>query len=142
VTDPAVDLPDVVAEVREAFERYEAALRAHDLGAIDAFFWDDPRAVRYGVASAEHGYGSEAIRAQRRRMAPVSPVRLLARTVITAFGQDAATVSTEFAGAEPDRVGRQTQTWVRLPCGWRIAVAHVSVVGVRRGGGAAPEEIS
>ncbi len=123
--DETVDAPDVVAEVSRAFERYEAALRAHDLAALDAFFWDDRRAVRYGLS--EHGYGNEAIRAQRRRMTPVWPARRLERTVVTAFGRDLATVSTEFTG-DPERVGRQTQTWVRLPCGWRIAVAHVSVV--------------
>ncbi len=122
-----VDLPDVVAEVSDAFARYEAALRAHDLVALDAFFWDDRRAVRYGLA--EHGYGAEAIRAQRRRMAPVWPARRLARTVVTAFGRDVATVSTEFLGEDAGRVGRQTQTWVRLACGWRVAVAHVSIAG-------------
>jgi ketosteroid isomerase-like protein len=121
-----VDLPEVVAEVREAFDRYEAALRAHDLAALDAFFWDDARAVRFGIA--EHGYGIEAIRAQRRRMAPVSAARRLARTVISAFGRDAATTSVEFTGDEPGQVGRQTQTWVRFACGWRIVAAHVSVV--------------
>jgi hypothetical protein len=127
VTGDALDLPDVVAEVSRAFERYEAALRAHDLAALDAFFWNDRRAVRYGLA--EHGYGAEAIRAQRRRMAPVWPARRLSRTVVTAFGRDVATVSTEFLGADAGRVGRQTQTWVRLAGGWRVAVAHVSVAG-------------
>lgn len=139
MTGDAVDLPDVVAEVCQAFERYEAALRAHDLAALDAFFWDDPRAVRYGLA--EHGYGAEAIRSQRRRMAPVWPARRLARTVVTAFGRDVATVSTEFVGEDAGRVGRQTQTWVRLGGGWRVAVAHVSVVAaddLRTRGGALP----
>jgi hypothetical protein len=127
VTRDALDHPDVVAEVSRAFERYEAALRAHDLVALDAFFWEDQRAVRYGLA--EHGYGAAAIRAQRRRMAPVWPARRLARTVVTAFGRDVATVSTEFLGDDAGRVGRQTQTWVRLACGWRVAVAHVSIAG-------------
>lgn len=127
MTGAALDAPDVVAEVRRTFERYEAALRAHDLAALDGFFWDDRRTVRYGVA--EQGYGSEAIRAQRARLPPVWPARRLARTVVTALGRDVATVSTEFLDQDPGRVGRQTQTWVRLPCGWRIAVAHVSVVG-------------
>ncbi len=139
MTGEVVDLPDVVAEVSQAFERYEAALRAHDLAALDAFFWDDRRAVRYGLA--EHGYGAETIRAQRRRMAPVWPARRLARTVVTAFGRDVATVSTEFVGDDAGRVGRQTQTWVRLAGSWRVAVAHVSVAGAADlgpGGRAAP----
>ncbi len=128
----ALDLPEVVAEVRAVFERYEAALRAHDLTALDGFFWDDRRTVRYGLA--EQGYGAEVIRAQRRGMTPVGAGRRLARTVVTAFGRDVATVSTEFGGEDPARVGRQTQTWVRLPCGWRIAAAHVSAVAAPAGG--------
>ena len=134
MTTTVVDLPEVVAEVREAFDRYEAALRAHDLAALDAFFWDDARAVRYGIA--EHGYGIEEIRATRRRMAPVSAARRLARTVVSAFGRDAATISVEFTGDGPGQVGRQTQTWVRFASGWRIVAAHVSVVreaGLSRG---------
>ena len=28
----------------------------------------------------------------------------------------------------PGRVGRQMQTWVRTPGGWRVAAAHVSII--------------
>ena len=56
-------------------------------------------------------------------------VAALDRTVIPSCGRDFATASTLFrrAGA-PGRVGRQTQSWARLPEGWRIVAAHVSVI--------------
>jgi hypothetical protein len=123
---PEVNRPEVVAEVRAAFERYEAALVAHDVPHLDAFFWDSAQAVRYGLA--EHGYGIEAIRVQRARAAPVPAGRRLRRTVISTFGQDAASVCTEFTSPGSHRVGRQTQTWIRFGGGWRIVAAHVSAV--------------
>ena len=30
----------------------------------------------------------------------------------------------------PGKVGRQMQTWVRFPEGWRVVAAHVSVIDV------------
>jgi hypothetical protein len=123
---PEVNIPEVVAEVREAFLRYEAALVAHDVRALDAFFWDSPHAIRYGLA--EHGHGIAAIRAQRRRAAPVPPGRRLHATVIATFGRDAAAVSTEFTAPGAARIGRQTQSWVRIDGAWRIVAAHVSLV--------------
>ncbi|MCU1350931.1 MAG: hypothetical protein JWM05_140, partial [Acidimicrobiales bacterium] len=55
----AVDLPDVVREVRAAFEAYERALVANDLDALDEAFRVGPETVRYGVADEQ--YGSDAI---------------------------------------------------------------------------------
>jgi hypothetical protein len=121
-----IDQPAVITEVEQAFAAYEAALLRNDAAALDAFFWDDPRAVRYGVA--EHGYGIAAIRAWRAQYAGVDPRRQLRNTVITAIGAEAAAVSTEFFVPGETTVGRQTQTWARLATGWRIVAAHVSVV--------------
>jgi len=120
-----IDLPDVVAEVREAFERYEHALVSNDVAALDGFFRDDPRTLRYGVG--ENLYGSEAIKAFRAARSPVGLARTRSRTVITAYGRDFAVASTLFHRTA-GKVGRQMQTWVRFPEGWRVVAAHVSLM--------------
>ena len=120
-----IDLPDVVAEVREAFERYEHALVSNDVAALDGFFRDDPRTLRYGVG--ENLYGYEAIKAFRAARSPVGLARTRSKTVITAYGRDFAVASTLFHRTA-GKVGRQMQTWVRFPEGWRVVAAHVSVI--------------
>lgn len=124
--DQAVNLPHVVAELGEAFEEYERALVRHDVAILDRFFWFDPQTVRYGVA--ENLYGGEDIRAYRLQCAPVHPGRTITRKVVTSFGSAFGTVSVEFAAPDSDKLGRQMQTWVRFPQGWRIVAAHVSVI--------------
>lgn len=120
-----VNLPDVVAEVAAAFARYEAALVSNDVATLDALFWDSPHTIRYGVA--EVLYGSGEIQAFRAGRPLAGLARSLERTVITTFGRDAATASTLFRRA-PGKLGRQMQTWVRLPEGWRVVAAHVSLM--------------
>ena len=44
---PEIDNPEALAEVTEAFARYEAALMANDVAALTALFHDDPRTLRY-----------------------------------------------------------------------------------------------
>jgi hypothetical protein len=122
-----IDLPEVVAEVRTAFERYEQALLANDVAALDAMFHDDPRTIRYG--GAENLYGFREIEAFRAARSPVGLARTLAKTVITTYGRDFAVASTLFRRASaPGKVGRQMQTWVRLAEGWRVVAAHVSLI--------------
>ena len=120
-----IDLPDVVAEVREAFERYEQALVTNDVAALDGFFRDDPRTLRYGVA--ENLYGYEAIKAFRAARSPVGLARTRSQTVITTYGRDFAVASTLFHRSA-GKLGRQMQTWVRFPEGWRVVAAHVSII--------------
>ena len=119
-----LDRDEVVAEVRAAFERYERDLVANDIEALVAWFWDDPRALRYGID--EQHVGHEAIAAYRRSQAQATPPRRLRDLRITAFGDDVAVANTEFVPDGSDAVGRQSQTWVRFPEGWRIVSAHVS----------------
>jgi hypothetical protein len=119
--------PEVLAEVSAAFAGYEAALMANDLEALDGFFWADPRVVRYGPG--QNLYGIEEIRAFRARRVGGSPQRALGHTVITTFGRDYATANTEFQRVGADQPGRQSQTWVRTPGGWRVVAAHVSLLG-------------
>lgn len=119
--------PETLAEVRAAFEAYEAALMANDLDALDALFWPDARTVRYGPG--QNLYGIEQIRAFRVARAGGSPQRTLANTVITTFGRDFATANTEFQRVGADRTARQSQTWVRFETGWRVVAAHISFLG-------------
>ena len=122
-----VDLPEVVAEVKAAFERYEKALVSNDVATLDAIFHDDTRTIRYGGAENLYGYGE--IKAFRAARSPAGLARTLSKTVITTYGRDFAVASTLFhRPTVPGKVGRQMQTWVRFPEGWRVVAAHVSVI--------------
>jgi Protein of unknown function (DUF3225) len=122
-----IDLPEVVAEVSAAFERYERALVSNDVGTLDALFRDDPRTVRYGAT--ENLYGYAEIKAFRAARSPIGLARTLLKTVITTYGRDYAVASTLFRrDTAPGKLGRQTQTWVRCQDGWRVVVGHVSVI--------------
>jgi AtzH-like len=120
-----IDLPDVVAEVTAAFERYERALMANDVAALNQIFHADPRTIRYGVG--ENLYGHTAIAGFRAARSPVGLARTLSRTVITTYGRDVGVASTLFHRT-PGKIGRQMQTWVRCPDGWHVVAAHVSVI--------------
>ena len=121
-----INLPEVLAEVRAVFERYEDALVNNRVEVLDELFWTSPLTVRYGAA--ENLYGIDEIRAFRQARPAAGLARTLERTVITTYGRDCATAMTEFRRAGNPRVGRQSQTWVRLPGGWCVVAAHVSVV--------------
>ncbi len=122
-----IDQPDVVKEVKAAFERYERALVSNDVATLNAMFRDDPRTIRYGAA--ENLYGYAEIQKFRAARAPAGLARTLSRTVITTYGRDFAMASTMFHRATmPGKIGRQTQAWVRFDDGWRIVAAHVSVI--------------
>ena len=122
-----VDLPDVVAEVTAQFDRYEKALVENDVAVLGELFRDDGRTLRYGIGENLYGYG--AITAFRAARSPVGLMRRTDQTVITTYGRDTAVASTLFyRDTAPGKVGRQMQTWVRFPEGWKIVAAHVSIV--------------
>jgi 1-carboxybiuret hydrolase subunit AtzH-like protein len=122
-----IDLPEVVAEVRAAFERYERALVTNDVETLDELFYKDARTIRYGVG--EILYGHAEIAAFRSARSPAGLMRVLSRTAITAYGRDFAVASTLFhRESASGKVGRQMQTWVRFPEGWRVVAAHVSII--------------
>jgi hypothetical protein len=122
-----LDLPDVLAEVTAQFARYEKALVSNDVAVLDELFRGDSRTLRYGIA--ENLYGYDAIMAFRSARSPVGLMRRTDKTVITSYGRDTAVASTLFyRDNAPGRVGRQMQTWVRFPEGWRIVAAHVSII--------------
>ncbi len=122
-----IDLPEVVAEVTAEFERYEKALVSNDVTTLDAIFRKDPRTIRYG--GGENLYGYAEIAAFRAARSPGGLARTLAKTVISTYGRDYAVASTLYhRPSMPGKLGRQMQTWVRFPEGWRVVAAHVSVI--------------
>jgi hypothetical protein len=122
-----IDLPEVLAEVRAAFERYERALVSNDVDTLDSLFHDDSRTTRYG--GGENLYGYAEIAAFRAGRSPDGLARDLLRTVITTYGRSFATASTLFRRASaPGKIGRQMQTWVKFGDAWKVVAAHVSVI--------------
>lgn len=121
-----INLPDVLAEVTAAFERYEQALVGNDVAVLDELFWNSPHTLRYGAT--ENLYGYDAIRAFRAARPAQGLARTLLKTVITTYGRDFATANVEFQRTGSTKTGRQSQTWVRTPQGWRVVAAHVSLL--------------
>jgi hypothetical protein len=122
-----IDIPEVKAELESAFARYEQALVGNDVAVLDQLFHDAATTIRYGATENLYGYGEIAAFRSGRPSAGLA--RTLERTVITTYGRDFGTASTLFRreGA-PGRIGRQTQSWVRTPDGWKVVAAHVSVI--------------
>ncbi len=122
-----INLPEPLAELTAAFERYEAALVGNDVATLDALFAPGPHTIRYGVA--ENLYGGEEILAFRQARPASGLARLLSRTVVTTYGTEFGTASTLFHRATaPGKVGRQMQSWVKFTDGWRVVAAHVSLI--------------
>ncbi|MBV8494865.1 MAG: oxalurate catabolism protein HpxZ [Alphaproteobacteria bacterium] len=121
--EPEINIPEIVAEVQAAFDRYEAGLNSNDVAVLNATFRNAPYTIRYGIA--ENLYGYDEIAAFRSARIPPGG-RTISRAVITTFGRDFATASTLFQRGENGRVGRQMQSWVRFAEGWRVVAAHVS----------------
>ena len=121
-----INKPEVVAEVKAAFDRYEQALVSNDVQVLDELFWNSPLTIRYGAT--ENLYGYEEIQSFRAGRSAQGLARTLAKTVITTYGQDMATANTEFMRSGVARVGRQSQTWMRTAAGWRVVSAHVSLL--------------
>lgn len=122
-----MDLPEVVAEVKAAFDKYEKALVSNDVDTLDMLFRDDPRTIRYGATEILYGYAE--IAAFRAARSPVALGRTISRTVITTYGREFATASTLYERpSAPGKIGRQMQTWVKFSEGWRVVAAHVSLM--------------
>ncbi len=118
--------PRVLQEVTEQFHRYEKALIENDVDTLNILFWESPLTVRYGPSEAL--YGHEEIAGFRAARNTTDIARELTRTVITTYGEDFGTAFTEYRRVGSGRAGRQSQTWIRMPEGWRIVAAHVSLL--------------
>jgi hypothetical protein len=125
-----IDNPQVMAEMKAAFDRYETALVTNDVATLEELFWDDGRTIRLG--GAENLFGMAEIRAFRQARSPVGLARRIEKTTITTFGRDFATATILFRrDSAPGKIGRQMQTWVRMAEGWRVVAAHVSIIDDR-----------
>lgn len=123
-----INIPEVVAEVTAAFNRYEAALNTNDVAILDASFWQSPHTLRYGIG--EQLYGHAEIAAFRSGRDPAAVVgRDLLKLWVVTYGRDYGTANCEFRRHGQTRIGRQSHTWLRTPEGWRIVAAHVSFLG-------------
>jgi hypothetical protein len=121
-----INRPEVLEEVRQQFARYEAALTGNDVAVLDELFWNSPHTLRYGAT--ENLYGYQEIAAFRSARPASGLDRAVLRTAITTFGDDFAVTNIEFRRHGSEKTGRQSQTWVRLPEGWRVVAAHVSLI--------------
>jgi Protein of unknown function (DUF3225) len=121
-----IDIPEVLAELVAAFEDYERALVNNDIAGLNALFWDSPLTLRYGTRVSEIQYGHEEIAAFRIRRGAVDQRRLLRNSRVTTFGHDFGVANTEFIPAGSEKIGRQSQAWMRTTNGWKIVSAHVS----------------
>ena len=119
-----INRPDVLAEVNAAFDAYELALVTNDVAVLDALFFDSPHTLRYGAT--ENLYGYDAIRAFRAARPGKGLERTVTARVVTTYGDAFAVANIEFRRDSEARVGRQSQTWVKTPEGWRVVSAHVS----------------
>ena len=120
--------PETVAELQQLYPQYETALVTNDADTLTRMFWASPHTTRFGQTESLHGI--DEIGAFRKSRAPVNLARTVKRVDIVTFGRDFGSVTLEFDRTIEGRVvhGRQTQVWVRLPEGWRIVSAHVSVL--------------
>ena len=121
-----INQPEVLAEVHAVFARYEDALVNTQVDVLDELFWDSPHTLRYGAT--ENLYGYAQIKAFRAARPSQGLQRRLLRTEITTYGSDFATANVEFQREGSARTGRQSQTWLRTPAGWRVVAAHVSLL--------------
>jgi hypothetical protein len=121
-----INMPEVLAEVGLAFERYEHALVHNEVEILDELFFNSPHTLRYGAT--ENLYGYAAIQEFRASRPSQGLQRERMNIVITTYGRDFATANTEFRRVGSEKTGRQSQTWVRTPDGWRVVAAHVSLL--------------
>ncbi len=121
-----INHPGTLAEVEAVFDEYERALVTNDIEVLDRLFWSSPHTLRYGAG--ENLYGFQAIQDFRNARPSAGLERTVSARSITTFGRDFAVANIEFLRATTTRIGRQSQTWVRLPGGWRVVAAHVSMM--------------
>jgi Protein of unknown function (DUF3225) len=117
-----INRTQTLAELTRQFDRYQQAIVGNDVAVLNELFWNHTLTLRYGIA--ENLYGYAEIAAYRGARDPKSAMRVVGKSVVTSYGAGAATTNIEFTRA--GRNGRQSQTWIRMPEGWRIVAAHVS----------------
>jgi hypothetical protein len=120
--------PEVVAELRALYSRYEEALVNNDVKTLVAMFWAGPQVMRFGAT--ENLYGPEELEVFRKARPAANLARTITRMDVVSFERDFASITLEFERAAATGMvrGRQSQVWVRFAEGWRIVQAHVSLL--------------
>jgi hypothetical protein len=128
LTAMLINDPVTVAELRELYPRYEEALVSNDVETLMSMFWASPYVARFGPT--ETLYGISEIEAFRKGRSPANLARTVKRLDIVTFGKDFASITLAFERDVEGKLtrGRQSQMWARLPEGWRIVFAHVSLL--------------
>jgi Protein of unknown function (DUF3225) len=123
-----INEPMAHRKLSELYPRYEKALVENDVETLTQMFWASPLAMRFGAG--ENLYGIDEIEAFRKARPATGLARRVTRLDIVTFGHDYGSVTLEFERETPAKTirGRQSQVWVRLPEGWRIVAAHVSIL--------------
>ena len=121
-----INIPEIVAEVTAAHNRYDVAVTENNVAVLDEMFWDSSHTLRYGIT--ENLYGYDEIAAFRSARAADNLERDVRKVTITTYGRDYATTNLEFTRKTTERIGRQSQSWLRTDQGWRIVAAHVSLM--------------
>lgn len=119
-----INIPDVLAEVISVCARYEEALLNNDVVVLDELFWNSEHTLRYGFG--ENLYGFAAIHQYRAEQPNIKMERTILKQTITTYGRNFATCNLEFQRTDVSHAGRQSQTWMLTPEGWRVVTAHVS----------------
>ena len=120
--------PETVAELHALYPQYETALVTNDAETLTRMFWTSPHVTRFGITENLHGIAE--IAAFRKGRPSANLARNVRRLDIVTFGRDYGTINLEFERTVNGKIvsGRQSQVWARLPEGWRIVAAHVSVL--------------
>ena len=120
--------PEVVAELSALYPRYEDALVNNDVDTLMSMFWAGAQVMRFGAT--ENLYGPEELEAFRKARPAANLARTVTRLDIVSFGRNFASITLEFERTSVTGTvrGRQSQVWVRMPEGWRIVQAHVSLL--------------
>jgi len=105
--------------VLACFTAYE-----EDVAAMDAWFADDARTIRFGMADEQ--WGAEDVRGWRSLALRAPAGRQLSETRVDMWADNVAVVTTLFRYPASVSVGRQSQTWLLTDAGWRVIHAHVS----------------
>lgn len=124
--EQAINHPEALAELEAAFAEYERAFVANDVDTLDRLFWNSPHTLRYGAG--ENLYGYDEIKAFRSGRPSNNLARTVLRKSVVTVGRDVGVTNIEFSRSSTNRVGRQSQTWVRFADGWKVISAHVSLM--------------
>lgn len=117
-----INNPKILSEVTKQFHLYQQALIDNDVEVLNKLFWDKSLTVRFGIS--ENQYGHADISNYRKKLRKPIIKQYIQQCIITTYGSDSATTNIDFKREGLN--GRQSQTWIRMPEGWRIVAAHVS----------------